>query len=71
MMEKEEYFLPDPDKQKVAAKVLFDNLKVPNIVVVGDETLFPLAFQPEWDNHTNFNGRKGKYIIACMVVNNH
>ena len=37
-------FAPDPDKQKVAAKVLFDNFKVPNIVAVGDETLFPQIF---------------------------
>ena len=47
------YLLPDPDKQKVAAKVFFDNFKVPNIVAVDGETLFPLAFQPEWDNHTS------------------
>lgn len=40
IMEKEAYFLPDPDKQKVAAKVLFDNFKVPNVVVAGDGTYF-------------------------------
>ena len=53
------------------AKLFYDDFKVPNVVAVGDGTLFPLAFQPERFDYPDFNGRKGKYTITCMIVNDH
>ena len=70
-LQNEAYYWPDCDERKVIAKSFYDDFKVPNVVAVGDGTLFPLAFQPERFDYPDFNGRKGKYTITCMIVNDH
>ena len=46
-LQNEAYYWPDRDKRKMIAKLFYDAFKVPNVVAVGDGTLFPLAFQPK------------------------
>ena len=46
-----------------------ENFGWPNCVGVADGTLLPLAFQPETENYPDFHGRKYRYSLSVLIVN--
>lgn len=41
----------------------------PNLVGIADGTLLPLAFQPETDDAPDYHGRKYRYSLSVLVIN--
>ena len=67
----EAYFWPEAEERKVIAQKFHEKYHVPHVVGVADGTLFPLDFKPNRNDYPDFKGRKGKYTITCLIVNDH
>ena len=46
-----------------------DNYDLPGCIIVGDGTLFPLAFEPRSHDAADYHGRKYKYSITAFIMN--
>ena len=60
---------PDENERKEIAKRMHEGFGFPGCVGVVDGTLFNLAFCPQTEDFSDYHGRKGKFTMTCMVVN--
>lgn len=66
---KQFYNWPIEGERREIAKRFRDNYGWPNCVGVVDGTLLPLAFPPETEDAPDFHGRKYRYSLSVLVVN--
>ena len=61
---------PDEDERKLIASRLENKYKFKNCIMMGDSTLFLLAFEPSREDAPDYSGRKYKYSLTTMILNN-
>jgi hypothetical protein len=60
---------PDVVERKVISRRIFDDYHWPNTVGIADGTLFPLTYEPQSEDAPDYSGRKFKYSLTVMIVN--
>lgn len=62
------YYWPDANERKKIAEWFRKECDLPNCVGIVDGTLFPLEFQPETEDFSDYHGRKFQWSLTCLVV---
>ena len=62
---------PDEDERKEIAAAFQAIKPFPRCVGVADGTLFPLAFSPWSFDAPDYSGRKFKYSLSVLIINDH
>jgi hypothetical protein len=60
---------PDAKERKLIARRIFDEYHWPQTVGIADGTLFPLMYEPQSEDAPDYSGRKFKYSLTVMIVN--
>jgi hypothetical protein len=60
---------PDEEERKKIQKRIYKEYRWPKCVAIADGTLFPLAYEPQSDDAPDYSGRKFKYSLTVMIVN--
>jgi DDE superfamily endonuclease len=62
---------PDEKERVQIAREIHTLYDFPHCVGIADDTLFPLAFEPQTDDAPDYFGRKYGYSISTMVICDH
>ena len=65
------YFWPRRAKRVFISNQLKSSFFINDCVGIGDGTLLPLAFKPQREDFTDFNGRKGGYTLTMFIICDH
>jgi hypothetical protein len=60
---------PDELERRLISRRIRDEYHWPNTVGIADGTLFPLTYEPQSEDAPDYSGRKFKYSLTVMIVN--
>jgi hypothetical protein len=60
---------PDEVERRIIARRIRKEYDWPNTVGIADGTLFPLTYEPQSEDAPDYSGRKFKYSLTVMIVN--
>lgn len=64
-------YWPDEEERKEISRAFYNTSDISNCIGVIDGTLFPLASEPQCEDAPEYSGRKFRYSISCLIVNDH
>jgi hypothetical protein len=60
---------PDEAERTIIARRILKEFNWPNTIAIADGTLFPLTYEPQSEDAPDYSGRKFKYSLTVMIVN--